>query len=196
MTRPSRPRAGAGDRQGGGHRRGALRLRCGGQRHLGRPGAGDLDAGLHPEQRTGHQRGDHRPAARLPDLLSRLGRRRLRRRHRTITWELGTLSASGSVTLRDDRGSGCPGGRAHRQRGHHRLRRDGTRRWSGLDHRHVRERAGRHRDAGADRCPTPPWSSGPDGQPVSIPIEFLVFFFIGSLGVLAFANVRAVRRRR
>jgi hypothetical protein len=37
---------------------------------------------------------------------------------------------------------------------------------------------------------------GPAGEPVSIPVELLVFLFIGSLGTLAFANVRAVRRRR
>ena len=37
---------------------------------------------------------------------------------------------------------------------------------------------------------------GPAGEPVSIPVEFLVVLFFGSLGALAFANVRAVRRRR
>jgi hypothetical protein len=38
--------------------------------------------------------------------------------------------------------------------------------------------------------------SGPDGAPLSVPIELLVIFFIGSLGALAYANVRTVRRRR
>ena len=37
---------------------------------------------------------------------------------------------------------------------------------------------------------------GPAGEPVSIPVELLAFVFIGSLGALAFANVRATRRRR
>jgi hypothetical protein len=37
---------------------------------------------------------------------------------------------------------------------------------------------------------------GPAGEPVSIPVELLAFVFIGSLGALAFANVRAARRRR
>jgi uncharacterized repeat protein (TIGR01451 family)/fimbrial isopeptide formation D2 family protein len=37
---------------------------------------------------------------------------------------------------------------------------------------------------------------GPAGEPISIPVELLVVVFFGSLGALAFANVRAVRRRR
>ena len=37
---------------------------------------------------------------------------------------------------------------------------------------------------------------GPAGEPISIPVEFLVVLFLGSLGALAFANVRAARRRR
>jgi fimbrial isopeptide formation D2 family protein len=37
---------------------------------------------------------------------------------------------------------------------------------------------------------------GPGGQPVQFPVELLVLVFIGSIGTLAFANVRAVRRRR
>jgi hypothetical protein len=36
---------------------------------------------------------------------------------------------------------------------------------------------------------------GPDGDPVSVPLEALVAVFLGSLGALAFANVRARRRR-
>ena len=37
---------------------------------------------------------------------------------------------------------------------------------------------------------------GLDGRPVSVPIELLAVLFIGSLGALAFANVRAAQRRR
>jgi uncharacterized repeat protein (TIGR01451 family) len=37
---------------------------------------------------------------------------------------------------------------------------------------------------------------GPAGEPISIPVELLAFLFIGSLGTLAYANVRAARRRR
>jgi uncharacterized repeat protein (TIGR01451 family) len=37
---------------------------------------------------------------------------------------------------------------------------------------------------------------GPAGEPVSIPVELFAFLLIGSLGTLAYANVRSVRRRR
>jgi uncharacterized protein DUF11 len=37
---------------------------------------------------------------------------------------------------------------------------------------------------------------GPNGQPVSVPLELLVAFFIGSLGALALANVKARAGRR
>ncbi|HEX5039471.1 MAG TPA: hypothetical protein VFW95_05005 [Candidatus Limnocylindria bacterium] len=37
---------------------------------------------------------------------------------------------------------------------------------------------------------------GPDGQPVSVPFELLVAFFVGSLGALTLANVRARGGRR
>jgi fimbrial isopeptide formation D2 family protein/uncharacterized repeat protein (TIGR01451 family) len=38
--------------------------------------------------------------------------------------------------------------------------------------------------------------AGPNGEPVSIPVELMVVLFLGSLGTLALANVRAARRRR
>ena len=34
------------------------------------------------------------------------------------------------------------------------------------------------------------------GEPVNVPVELLAFVFIGSMGALAFANVRARNRRR
>jgi hypothetical protein len=37
--------------------------------------------------------------------------------------------------------------------------------------------------------------SRPGGTPLSIPVELFVALFVGSLGALAYANVRAVRRR-
>jgi hypothetical protein len=37
---------------------------------------------------------------------------------------------------------------------------------------------------------------GPNGEPISIPVELMVVLFLGSLGTLALANVRAARRRR
>jgi uncharacterized repeat protein (TIGR01451 family) len=56
-------------------------------------------------------------------------------------------------------------------------------------------------ELGGNPTPTPSVPNtavvfGPDGQPISIPVELLVLVFFGSLGVLAFANVRAVRRGR
>ncbi len=38
--------------------------------------------------------------------------------------------------------------------------------------------------------------SGPNGQPVTIPVELLMVLFLASLGTLATVNVRSVRRRR
>jgi hypothetical protein len=37
---------------------------------------------------------------------------------------------------------------------------------------------------------------GPDGQSVTVPIELLAVVFIGSLGALTLANVKARGRRR
>jgi uncharacterized repeat protein (TIGR01451 family) len=37
---------------------------------------------------------------------------------------------------------------------------------------------------------------GPDGQPVTVPVELLAALFLSSLGGLAYVNVRAARRRR
>jgi hypothetical protein len=37
---------------------------------------------------------------------------------------------------------------------------------------------------------------GPNGEPITVPLELLVAFFIGSLGALALANVKARRSRR
>jgi hypothetical protein len=56
-------------------------------------------------------------------------------------------------------------------------------------------------ELGGNPTPTPSVPNtalvfGPAGEPISIPVELLAFLFIGSLGTLAYANVRAVRRRR
>jgi hypothetical protein len=36
----------------------------------------------------------------------------------------------------------------------------------------------------------------PNGQPITVPVELLGFVFLGSLGAMALANVRARSRRR
>jgi uncharacterized repeat protein (TIGR01451 family) len=46
------------------------------------------------------------------------------------------------------------------------------------------------------RVPNTAVAFGPGGQPITVPIELLVVLFLGSLGGLAFANLRAVQRRR
>ena len=54
---------------------------------------------------------------------------------------------------------------------------------------------------GGTPTPRPPLPNtatgiGIGGAPVTVPVELLVVFFIGSLGALALANVRASSRRR
>jgi uncharacterized repeat protein (TIGR01451 family) len=48
----------------------------------------------------------------------------------------------------------------------------------------------------APSVPNTALARGPHGEPISIPVELMVVFFLGSLGTLALANVRAARRRR
>ena len=38
--------------------------------------------------------------------------------------------------------------------------------------------------------------SGPDGRPITVPVELLAAFFLGSLGAMALATVSAINRRR
>ena len=45
-------------------------------------------------------------------------------------------------------------------------------------------------------CRIPPSVSASDGEPVSVPLELVLGFFLGSLGALALANVKARSRRR
>jgi len=56
-------------------------------------------------------------------------------------------------------------------------------------------------ELGGNPTPTPSVPNtavvfGPAGEPVSIPVELFAFLLIGSLGTLAYANVRSTRRRR
>jgi fimbrial isopeptide formation D2 family protein/uncharacterized repeat protein (TIGR01451 family) len=53
--------------------------------------------------------------------------------------------------------------------------------------------------AGGNPTPSMPdtaFGTGLTGEPVTVPVELLAFVFLGSLGALAFANVRARSRRR
>jgi len=56
-------------------------------------------------------------------------------------------------------------------------------------------------ELGGNPTPTPSVPNtalvfGPAGEPISIPVELLAFILFGSLGTLAYANVRTARRRR
>jgi hypothetical protein len=56
-------------------------------------------------------------------------------------------------------------------------------------------------ELGGNPTPTPSLPNtalitNPSGDPVSVPIELMLILFIGSLGTLALVNVRAARRRR
>lgn len=59
----------------------------------------------------------------------------------------------------------------------------------------------REGEQGGNPTPRPPLpntaiGTGPNGEPITVPIELLVAFFIGSLGALALANVKARNSRR
>jgi uncharacterized repeat protein (TIGR01451 family)/fimbrial isopeptide formation D2 family protein len=114
---------------------------------------------------------------------------------RTITWTLGTLSASGSVTFVTtvDPDAPEPGPIVNVAT----IVSDQTPADDGTDSITVTsesEQAGT--STPSPSVPDTALVAGPNGQPLTIPIELMVVFFLGSLGALAFANVRAVRRRR
>ena len=113
-----------------------------------------------------------------------------------VTWNLGTLSASGSVSFRTTVNPAT-------------ISRTGpTVNTAIIDSNETTP------DNGQDSVtvtvvppplggtPTPPplpntaTGIGIGGVPVTVPVELLVVFFIGSLGALALANVRASSRRR
>ena len=59
----------------------------------------------------------------------------------------------------------------------------------------------REGEQGGNPTPAPPLpntalGTGLNGEPITVPIELLVAFFIGSLGALALANVKARNNRR
>jgi hypothetical protein len=116
---------------------------------------------------------------------------------KTITWHLGTLSASGAVSfvtavnVATISRSGPTVNVAT-------IVSDQTAPDSGQDSVAVRVIAV---PLAGNPTPTPKVPNtalafGPAGQPTTVPIELLVALFLGSLGGLVFANVRAVQRRR
>jgi hypothetical protein len=114
---------------------------------------------------------------------------------RTITWSLGTLSESGSVTFVTTVDPDAP--ETDPIVNVATISSDQTAPDDGEDSIIVTSES----ELGGNPTPTPSVPntalvSGPDGAPLSVPIELLVIFFIGSLGALAYANVRTVRGRR
>jgi uncharacterized repeat protein (TIGR01451 family) len=111
-----------------------------------------------------------------------------------VEWSLGTLSASGSVTFKTTVDVDAPDGAIENVAV---IFSDQTPEDEGRDHVNVTS------ESVQAATPTPRPSVpntavvlAPNGQPIQVPIELLVVLFLGSLGVLAVANVRAVRRRR
>lgn len=114
---------------------------------------------------------------------------------RTITWELGTLTASGSVTFVTTVDPDAP--ETEPIVNVATIVSNETPEDSGEDSIIVTsesEQAGT--STPKPSVPNTALARGLNGQPLSIPVELMVFLFVASLGALAFANVRAVRRRR
>ncbi len=112
---------------------------------------------------------------------------------RTVTWQFATLSASGSVSFLTTVDSDAPetGPIVNVAS----IVSDQTAKDTGEDGVRVTS----EQVQAATPTPSVPNTAvlgGQNGQPIQIPIELLVVFFLGSLGALTLANVKAVRRRR
>jgi hypothetical protein len=115
----------------------------------------------------------------------------------TVTWNLGTLTTSGSVSFRTTVNPAT-------------ISRTGpTVNTAIIDSNETTPDDGQDSvtvsvvppPLGGTPTPRPPLPNtatgiGIGGAPVTVPVELLVVFFIGSLGALALANVRASSRRR
>ena len=114
---------------------------------------------------------------------------------RTITWEFPELTASGSVTFVTTVDADAP--ETEPIVNVATIVSDQTPEDDGEDEIRVTSES----ELGGTPTPKPSVPDtalviGPSSNPISIPVELLVVLFLGSLGGLAFANVRAVRRRR
>jgi hypothetical protein len=114
---------------------------------------------------------------------------------RTITWELGTLTESGSVTFVTTVDPDAP--ETEPIVNVATIVSNETPADEGEDSIIVTsESVQGSTSTPAPSVPDTALVPGLDGQPLSIPVELMVFAFLASLGALAYANVRAVRRRR
>lgn len=114
---------------------------------------------------------------------------------RTITWELGTLTESGSVTFVTTVDADAP--EVEPIVNVATIVSDQTPEDDGQDEIRVTSQS----QLGGTPTPKPSVPDTalvmrPSGGPLTVPVELMVAVFIGSLGTLALANVRAVRRRR
>ena len=115
---------------------------------------------------------------------------------KTITWNLGDLTGSGSVSLVTSVNVATIS-RSHPVVNIATIASDQTPSDSGQDS--VTVTSGGTEAGNPTPTPIVPNTAvafGPAGQPISVPIELLVALCLGSLGGLAVANVRAVQRRR
>jgi hypothetical protein len=113
-----------------------------------------------------------------------------------ITWELGTLTTSGSVSFVTTVDPDAP--ETEPIVNVATIVSDQTPEDDGEDEIRVTSEAelGGNPPTPKPSVPDTAMVVGPNGTPLSVPVELLVVLFVGSLGTLAFANVRAVRRRR
>jgi uncharacterized repeat protein (TIGR01451 family) len=114
---------------------------------------------------------------------------------RTVTWQWAELSASGSVSLVTTVDADAP--ETEPIVNVATIISDQTPAEDGEDEIRVTSQS----EQGGNPTPTPSVPDTalvirPDGTPLSIPVELMVLLFLGSFGTLAYANVRAVRRRR
>jgi len=115
---------------------------------------------------------------------------------RTLTWTFASLSASGSVTFKTTVDSNIGGGVSFTNVAT--IKSNETAPDTGQDTIRTSEAPPPQAATPTPRpsVPNTAMVPGQNGQPIQIPIEFLVIFFLGSLGALTLANVKAVRRRR
>jgi uncharacterized repeat protein (TIGR01451 family) len=115
---------------------------------------------------------------------------------RTLTWTFPTLSTNGSVTFQTTIDSNIGGGVSFTNVAT--IQSNETPADAGQDTIRTTEAPPPQAATPTPRASVPNTAMvlGQNGQPIQIPIEFLVIFFLGSLGALTLANVKAVRRRR
>ena len=109
-----------------------------------------------------------------------------------LTWDFPLLSSSGVITFRTTVDDNIGGGVTLTNVVT--IESDQTPQDSGQDNVKTIETA--PPQEATPSVPNTALALGQNGQPIQIPVELMVLFFISSLSGLALANVRAVRRRR